>query len=364
MNDRVQLLDYGRFVAALAVLCFHYFFNGINGGKITSLEPIADLPGLVRYGYLGVEFFFLISGYVIFFSAYGKTARRFIVSRGVRLYPAFAAAVIFTTLLAQMWGGPLMSVTPQQAVANLTFIPNAFGYSYVDGVYWTLLYEIKFYLVVFLILLTGLGRWLKGAFIAWPFAILAAQTFGISGVEYLGSYYVYFATGAMFAIVSSGSRSTLSLLSLGLAIALCFQHAVGGAEEMSQAKGVEYSGAVIAIIVAAMMAFFAALVVPAVRKIELPASQLASDLTYPLYLIHAHAGYMVISTFANEQNKWLVYTITIALALTSALAIHTLVERAPKAFWYRAADSTVGAAVGFIENSWRRVRRWMTLRSS
>src|SRR5262245_23513156 len=145
---RLELLDYGRFVAGFCVLLCHLLFNGIWNGKVDSLEHVPGLADAVKYGYLGVEFFFIISGYVIFFSARGKTAGDFLVSRAVRLYPAFWFAVLVTSLVAVPWGGEQMSVTLPQVLANLTMAPQLFGQTYVDGVYWTLVFEWSFYLAV------------------------------------------------------------------------------------------------------------------------------------------------------------------------------------------------------------------------
>ncbi|MEL7088997.1 MAG: acyltransferase family protein [Planctomycetota bacterium] len=87
--SRIQLLDYGRFGAAIAVVGYHWFFNGIHNGKIDSLELQPWAVESVKYGYLGVEFFFMISGYVIFFSAKNRSAAQFATLRATRLYPAF-----------------------------------------------------------------------------------------------------------------------------------------------------------------------------------------------------------------------------------------------------------------------------------
>ena len=61
--ERIKLLDSFRFIAILMVLLFHYYsrWNGIH------YQIEGDLLGF-KYGYLGVEFFFMISGYVIYFT--------------------------------------------------------------------------------------------------------------------------------------------------------------------------------------------------------------------------------------------------------------------------------------------------------
>lgn len=64
---RLELLDYSRFFAAIIVVAFHYTFNGINNGKIASIDYMPSVVSITKYGYIGVELFFMVSGYVIFF---------------------------------------------------------------------------------------------------------------------------------------------------------------------------------------------------------------------------------------------------------------------------------------------------------
>lgn len=108
--SRLQLLDYGRFAAAIAVMLFHYTFNGTVNGKITSLTHIPELISITKYGYLGVEFFFMISGYVIFYSAKHRNAAQFVVARATRLYPAYWTAVLFTSCMIFFFGGEQMII--------------------------------------------------------------------------------------------------------------------------------------------------------------------------------------------------------------------------------------------------------------
>ena len=68
-NDagRFYILDASRFLAAVAVVLFHYLFLGWSGGHVDSVK-FESAGEVFKYGYLGVQFFFLISGFVIFMS--------------------------------------------------------------------------------------------------------------------------------------------------------------------------------------------------------------------------------------------------------------------------------------------------------
>ncbi len=146
---RLELLDAARFLAAVSVMLFHYTFNGVRNGKISSISAFDQLADVTKYGYLGVEFFFIVSGFVIAFSYKGRTAGQFLTSRVVRIFPIFWAGVLFTTLVSLRFGVNGMAVTLPQVLANFTLVPQVFGYGFVDGVYWTLVYECFFYAIIF-----------------------------------------------------------------------------------------------------------------------------------------------------------------------------------------------------------------------
>ncbi len=70
-------IDLLRGIACLSVLLFHYLSRGPRGGYMPgALWPMAE--SVARYGYLGVHLFFMVSGYVIFMSAVGRTPRAFV----------------------------------------------------------------------------------------------------------------------------------------------------------------------------------------------------------------------------------------------------------------------------------------------
>lgn len=339
---RLELLDYGRFIAALCVLAYHYLFNGIHNGKIASIGHIPDIAELAKYGYLGVEFFFMISGYVIFFSAQNKSAGDFLTSRALRLFPAFWVAVLLTSAVAFFIGGELMSVTAPQVIANLTMFPTLLGYSFVDGVYWTLQYEWKFYFAVFAMLALGLHDKLSLAFILWPLAMLIAKITGLSNLPYMGGYFCYFAAGCLFALRKQ-DQTLISLASLLLSLYLCISFTLEKVDWLETNKGVLYNDVLIATIVCGFFLFFLWINSAWGSKIRLPGSRLAGAMTYPLYLVHAHIGYMLLNHFATEQNKLLVYTLCVTLVLVLAYLIHVFAERKPATFWHHTFARTLGA---------------------
>jgi hypothetical protein len=96
-RGRVETLDLLRLFAALAVVAYHYTFRGFAADDMTWVHVDAVVP-VTKYGYLGVQLFFVISGFVIAYSAEGRNARQFFIARAARLYPGFLACMTITFL--------------------------------------------------------------------------------------------------------------------------------------------------------------------------------------------------------------------------------------------------------------------------
>jgi peptidoglycan/LPS O-acetylase OafA/YrhL len=145
-------LDLLRLVGALAVVVYHW------AGEPAAVEwafyagPDTLFPHLHRgaaYGYLGVNLFFVISGAVIATSAIGRTPSTFLTARASRLIPALVVSSLIVTALVLF--------SPFSIVKNLRFGQIVAGWLLLNyplkmpdfsGVYWTLWYEVRFYLLI------------------------------------------------------------------------------------------------------------------------------------------------------------------------------------------------------------------------
>jgi peptidoglycan/LPS O-acetylase OafA/YrhL len=322
---RLELLDYGRFFAAIIVVAFHYTFNGIANGKIDSLTHVDSLINFTKYGYLGVEFFFMISGFVIFHSAKNRTPAQFAVSRATRLYPSYWFALVFTSICSLYWGGELMSVTMTQILVNFSLLQNYLNIDHVDGVYWTLVYEIKFYCLVFFILIIGLQKHLNFIFTLWPIVMLGAFITGYNDLPYLGGYFYYFAAGALFAVLQI-NKSLLVTISIIISFILGLFYSIDQAVLKSESTGIVFSEYIVGLMIVCFFAFFIFLNSNKAQLLKLPFSKTLGALTYPVYLIHAHFGYMFISKYGTEENKTLIYLLTISIVLLVSYFMHRVIE--------------------------------------
>lgn len=147
IRNRLVEVDALRGLAALAVVLFHHttqFAEVFNPSTRTTFSFAS--------GHLGVNLFFIISGFVIFMTL-EKTSRPmdFVVSRFSRLFPAYWVAIVLTFCITHWLGLPGKLVDFPAAIANLTMIHSLFRVPHVDGVYWTLEVELLFYCGMFLL---------------------------------------------------------------------------------------------------------------------------------------------------------------------------------------------------------------------
>ena len=144
--NHLAVLDLVRFLAALSVMFYHLCYW--KNGQI----PISakDTNNFWWFGWVGVQIFFVLSGYVIAFSASNATSISFAKSRFLRLIPTIWICASITFTLKLFWGVDLKTSDLIIQLVSTLFI-NPFGI-HMDVVYWTLTVECAFYLLIFLIL--------------------------------------------------------------------------------------------------------------------------------------------------------------------------------------------------------------------
>ena len=127
MNDnRFYEIDLLRLLSAVLVVFFHYTFIGSTLDIVPA--PRTDAASEYgRYMYLGVNFFFIISGFVILLSAKDGHAKEFFISRFIRLYPAYWFCVILTASAAVIFQQTRFQVSWSDFFVNLTMLQSGFG---------------------------------------------------------------------------------------------------------------------------------------------------------------------------------------------------------------------------------------------
>jgi peptidoglycan/LPS O-acetylase OafA/YrhL len=70
-----------------------------------------------------------------------------------------------------------------------------------------------------------------------------------------------------------------------------------------------------------------------VQNWKLPYSNTLGALTYPVYLIHAHFGYMFISHFVMEENQYSIYALTFFIVMFVEFFMNRFIEVGLASFW-------------------------------
>jgi len=317
-NKRLLELDALRGIAAFSVVLFHYFYhyNEIYGHGNISVN-------WAHLGKLGVGLFFIISGFVIFWTL-NRTEKPldFIVSRFSRLYPVYWAAVILTFATVFYFGLPGREVSLRDAVFNALMFQEYFHIPHVDGVYWTLTVELTFYFWMFGLYLIGKLNKIEWIFI--PLVLVSiAHSAGFVTVPdtiykiFILKYLPLFMAGICFYKIIHHDRSKITIgvlfLSLFSTIAI-------------------YSFTYFTVFSVFYLVFFLA-VSGYLKFLAIRPFIFMGGISYSLYLLHQHIGYVVINEFYKYQwDPLLGILFAIFLTITLALLLSKYIERPSMSF--------------------------------
>jgi peptidoglycan/LPS O-acetylase OafA/YrhL len=348
---RFYEIDLLRFLAALSVVIFHFTYRGYAADNYSPI-PFLEMGCVTRYGYLGVELFFIISGYVVLRSAQGKTVRQFFLSRITRLYPAFWVACTLTFMVERIWGkvsgdthmsDNLHSSFGQYAY-NLTMLHEFFGVTALDGAYWSLTLEITFYFLISLLISYNLLRhieWVLAGWLAYAAWVGPVRSDTMFFHLFFPHYAMYFAAGMLFYLLQYPSKKTFFRYCLLFACyALAVRASIFRAYELSNIFHDDISRKIVVIVITF---FFIIIYLISSRKLNLSRFTWLSSLgalTYPLYLIHSDIAYVVFHRFGATVNKYILLISLIASMLIIAYAIHRYVEK------------RFSRSIGEVINSW------------
>jgi peptidoglycan/LPS O-acetylase OafA/YrhL len=328
-SDRLYEIDGLRLLAALCVVFFHYTFSGRAGGH----SPVAFAAESVwsKYGYLGVDLFFLISGFVVLMSAWGRTPRSFVVSRVVRLYPAYWLGLAVTAVVTLALGQGLFQITLPQVLANLSMFQSVPDIANVDVVYWTLWVEMRFYLVILVFAWLGMtrGRIMAGlwGWLGLTFAVESGVLPGFTDLIVQSEFSHYFIAGmALFMLYRFGVNLQIALL-VPVCLGNAVFRAIGYADSVGSRYSVEYSHLVVTAVIVLIFLVMTLVALRATRVLAKPWLVTAGALTYPLYLLHAHVGFIVFNRVGTAVNKYVLLFGLIVVMCGAAYLVHRFVER-------------------------------------
>jgi peptidoglycan/LPS O-acetylase OafA/YrhL len=163
VKNHFPLLDPLRFAAALGVAVFHQMFwswawpaMGVAGLEryVAADVRFPSAAPFTWFGWVGVEIFFVISGFVIANSASKSSPTEFLFGRALRLYPAVWVCATATFIVLLLFGNGAGSEFILPYIHAMLLVPKGVTGQWLDCVYWTLAAEMAFYGLVFCAMLT------------------------------------------------------------------------------------------------------------------------------------------------------------------------------------------------------------------
>ncbi len=329
-TNRIATLDLLRLFSALAVVVFHYFFRGAAAdGYLATGYPQAAPVAI--YGYLGLNLFFMISGFVIAWSAEGRDAPTFALARFARLYPGFLTCMTITFIVTATLGMAPFTTSAMQYVANLFMFAPALGQPFMDGVYWTIILEVIFYGWVALALLAGIFETWKLPLLAAWMALAMANEFVIGSgalrLLFITEYAPFFVFGVLVHHMTAHGRSREALVLAAVALVFSMSTVQSAREWMLEHYGNALS---LPTLLVANLAIHGILLGAVALRHRVPSSatvMMLGGLTYPLYLLHQHVGYIAINRLEPLVGRWLAALFTLAAILLVSGLVWRFVER-------------------------------------
>jgi exopolysaccharide production protein ExoZ len=309
----LDTLQAGRALAALAVVCFHY--NQYGGSILAPLPSWLSRP--MAFGYLGVDFFFVLSGFIIYYTNAARVGdpgwdRSYAVKRLSRIYlpywpvglAAAAGYVLAPTLGAgtRHWGW----------FSTVTLLPA--GPPPALAVAWTLQHEILFYAIAFVLLrrrLVFVGS------IAWAALILLLVPLGLwrktPGLSLLDLEFLFGIAAAWYCLKRGQGREAWLAAAGSLTILLWFS-LPGDLPSAPFGLGL-------------------ALLLPAIVRAELAGKlgaagklRVVGNASYAIYLIHLPLLSAVVR-LCSSLNPFAAAALALIASVAAGIAYHRLFER-------------------------------------
>lgn len=318
-QERFDGIDFLRGLASLAVCWYHF----TNSDPAFLSEGVLKLSG--KYGWLGVEVFFVISGFIIPYALHRggyrlKNYSTFLLKRVTRLDPPYLVSIVVSILLIclSLYFGPKEHDPRLNIVGlllHLGYLNMFFNYPWVNEVYWTLAIEFQYYLLM------GL---------AFPLVVSGRKAIRLST----------FALFGLLALMVTSGTFIFHWMFLFFVGITAFQYRVGiiGLREHVLLLLLSLCGTLFTLGVPHALAGLGAFCVISFLNPKNTVFGFFGNISYSLYLLHASVGgsFVVASRqlgfTQSDAGKVVTILIAVCASVSSAYLLYRLVER-PSQRW-------------------------------
>ena len=218
----------------------------------------------------------------------------------------------------------------------MTMLNGYINIPYIDGAYWSLFVEIKFYVIIFLILSNKFTKKQIDTFIVIWLAITFFETFPLFKIpniyvanliknQLILDYSAYFIAGFYFYKIHINDKKWFSLTMIIICYSISIYNAIERTIRLEKNYNIDFSSFNIAIIITLFYLIFFLIAHKKVEQLNLRKWERWGLLTYPLYLIHQNIGYYLLNIL-KPLNKYISLIIVCFLMIFISFLIHKLFE--------------------------------------
>jgi peptidoglycan/LPS O-acetylase OafA/YrhL len=337
-DGRLPFIHGLRGIAALSVALMHCYESTPVGDRVmTTIPRIADY--IIRRGFVGVDLFFVISGFVISLTLYKRLTTfgefgRFFLRRQMRLDPPYWTAIALSVGSALVinhfrpqTAAPLPSVG--DVIAHLFYLQGFLGIKEIVGIFWTLCQEIQFYLFFGVVILLFQKSSVSGRTIGWvmlPLYILSVLCFwdllpSPRGL-FLQRWYEFFTGVTLFLFW----RQQVSLMQL-----LVYQGTLLLMVLVSPPTDNGMAWLTTATVLVISIVFAIASRTSGMKTwLDTPVMRYFGTISYSLYLMHAVIGIRLLKVMVGPGDSavkaWVLYAAALLVSVAASDVTYRLIE--------------------------------------
>lgn len=329
-SKRIDGLDFLRGLASLGVCWLHlteFTYHNTDGWFYNLLRASGS------YGWLGVEVFFVISGFVIPYSLRRANYSlshypTFLLKRIIRLDPPYLASIFLFILLAfayasytgrppEVEGAPL---TWTRVLLHLGYLNMFYGHKWLNPAFWTLAIEFQYYILIglaFPLFASGRRQVRLAALLCFAASPFFSGRELMSGAVPYSTFIFHFAFLFLLGITTFQYRAGL----------VC-------AGEYAATLSLLAVGSFVTVGAASTVAGLFAVAVICLYKRRNVVFDFFGNISYSLYLLHWPVGHLVLSILggkllraSDDATKTAVLLVALGVSFAASYALYALIER-------------------------------------